>query len=1783
MNLQLVLSFAFVLSLSVRCSLGSHFRGAIITWKPDADVPSKVVFSFKIAWRRGTAFCDDDTISSNTLIGESGAWACQSGCSGSVGSTQFFCTGFSKTEDWTQGENTFEYTFSGSGPFVISYTGSAWIGGLVSGGGSWAVPTTVDLSVRTDTGKINSSPISATAPIIRLQKGCSYSLLIHTDDPDGDTVKCRWATSTGPVNECGGVCGTLINEAVLDENPCTLNYNPASTGWHAVALMLEDFPDPTVSANPLSSVPLQFLLRVTDNGGSCERDLRYAASTLTNNDCRTVEPGKSFSVQVAVVENTARLREIFFVAPRGISKTGILGTYPNRYVEASWTPRQDQYGSHVFCFSAIDNFGNALEQRCITILAGVRSPKLVLKTERPLNGSVKVDGFTRVFSVNFDQEIRRPTKSKFIRVNAINGSTVATLAALDTSSSSSVLIKNRTLTFFLPSAGILIPDTAHFVSMDHGAVVGLQACASSGSPFEGIQDQTTWSFTTEPVKEHPCEIDGKGPCQRYCDFLGGSSYECLCNNDELLAPNQHTCYPKNKPPVCTGDCSGNGVCIGNELCDCRVDWKGNTCSDPVCYGVADCSRHGDCVSPDVCMCNAGWEGRACSVDLCSIHRSCSTCTASVGCGWCDSSRRCIPGSGFGPDDAPSSCLSWFYYNCLAAANTPTTGCFLGVDRIDCSVPCINANLPSTKGPGSLQYCRDVGKACKDFAVCFSAPSEGCLSWNEAACPVGRPLLSNVSPSRRRRESENSGEFNSVVYHGQQRIDILASRAIRQAVVEETVKAIEVTKIFASDHGLLRKIAWVESKYGRNSVTFRDPNSDAAIGIWQMDKVTFDGLRSPRSGSMLEGKYKKIKKVFGIDMEKQTREDLYKPLISALFARALLFTKTEAIPKDDESQANFWRNQYTPGSKGTVQQFSDDIASIPIQLKTKDESCVQGFRGSDGICVCKENYIGEKCDRPKCPGSPLPCSNNGVCIEATDGSGNHRCQCRGRWQGVSCERLPPAPTFGDPHLRTIDGLDFDYFDIGVYWGCMSRENDFEVQLAFFKYQGTSLVGGVALKVGDGVLTLVSENNSSVLSLLRINGTKTEVAPGDVLELSQGDVTLYVTNDTGFVLYFVQYRNGITYSIETHYSSTLERQYLNVALGATAALFQKTSGLCGFTDGDTNNDMTGPDGTRYDNAIEFGDSWRVELSDGTPFPESAEGVVWSWNASNFYPSDIAGEEYNDPGHAPRYDSSDFSSEEIQNAQTICEAKGLSGTFLDSCKLDIVFTGDSSFADQSAFQIGNCPNDCSNHGTCVNNSCICSGLWTGNDCSQGGCSDCGPNSECKNGFCVCKFGYQKRDNVCTQVSCEAVNNCTSSLQGVCSADNECLCSPGFTGPDCSQVSICTVSCSGHGVCGLGNQCICDPNWSGVDCSIPDCSELQNCSGHGVCNTNASCDCQSGWTGSSCSSPSCNNVNDCSGNGLCTSPGQCTCNQGFAPPDCSSPVTCPSLSNCSGNGICLTPSSCLCYDSFAGSSCEFPLCLSGCSNQGRCVGANFCECNQGWTGLSCSEPSCESNRFCSGNGECAEFDRCVCRTNWTGPDCNVPHCVAPNELIQCSGRGTCIRPGVCSCKAGYAGNFCQDTVDVECSNSWPVQRDRWINEYKEWINATETCLGIKVNVTELKLEFDSMSPTQQWIAIRKHFVTGIGVWQTFVAPLITDLPASFSVDESESLDEQWNSINEFMNQMSDIWYGHVGDRFGFTRSPTPSRECKDRQTNVWNEYLSREKFAREKYGEVSNGDCVP
>ena len=112
--------------------------------------------------------------------------------------------------------------------FLSSYSGCCWISLTNGGNGNWFLSTTVNLTKRHDNGKINSSPISATSPIVRIQQGCPRTISIPAEDSDGDKVRCRW--STGSQRECGGIChgfysGTLdeVSYVTSSEHACNRN------------------------------------------------------------------------------------------------------------------------------------------------------------------------------------------------------------------------------------------------------------------------------------------------------------------------------------------------------------------------------------------------------------------------------------------------------------------------------------------------------------------------------------------------------------------------------------------------------------------------------------------------------------------------------------------------------------------------------------------------------------------------------------------------------------------------------------------------------------------------------------------------------------------------------------------------------------------------------------------------------------------------------------------------------------------------------------------------------------------------------------------------------------------------------------------------------------------------------------------------------------------------------------------------------------------------------------------------------------------------------------------------------------------------------------------------------------------------------------------------------------------------------------------------------------------------------------------------------------------------
>lgn len=64
------------------------------------------------------------------------------------------------------------------------------------------------------------------------------------------------------------------------------------------------------------------------------------------------------------------------------------------------------------------------------------------------------------------------------------------------------------------------------------------------------------------------------------------------------------------------------------------------------------------------------------------------------------------------------------------------------------------------------------------------------------------------------------------------------------------------------------------------------------------------------------------------------------------------------------------------------------------------------------------------------------------------------------------------------------------------------------------------------------------------------------------------------------------------------------------------------------------------------------------------------------------------------------------------------------------------------QAEFSVTDCIRNCTSHGKCIGNTCVCDENWGGDDCSLELCPDgCGAKygrGKCQNGLCICSSGY-------------------------------------------------------------------------------------------------------------------------------------------------------------------------------------------------------------------------------------------------------------------------------------------------------------------------------------------------------------------------------------------------------------------------------------------------------------
>ncbi|CAH1268829.1 MRC1 [Branchiostoma lanceolatum] len=472
-----------VLLLAVLAA-GSHFRGVTISWSSDKDTPGLVNFAFRIAWRLTSSDneCTQQRITDGVLHGSTYSvdyWSTDE--DGDLSTTQYYCTDFSVDENWATGGNTFSYTFNDNSIREVHY-GPVCCWGTVNlhGSGDWYARTLVDLSPRSDTGQPNSSPITASAPVVKITQECDAVIRFPVEDPDGDAVRCRWGIGA---DECGDVCGGPPG-VTLDEETCTLYYDATiglATGWWAIALVLEDFSrSPSCSSppfppecGPFTQIPLQLLALVESSSVPCDQRpgfVRYRAPS--DQTCFGIPISDTFStlIEGEATGSGVTVADILTTSPIGLTKSS-LTVDPNNPQRASvtvtWTPTAQQAGPNVFCFRASD--------------------------------SLRYIGF-------FDD-------------------TDTEVYTIDTSD---VQLSGNTLSFTTPPNLFSIGD--HHILMDAGFVVKPAAGCAAGSSFVGISDRSAWTFTASCPEGYAVEY-GFGRCihvhKRPLTYLDAREY---CQN-----------------------------------------------------------------------------------------------------------------------------------------------------------------------------------------------------------------------------------------------------------------------------------------------------------------------------------------------------------------------------------------------------------------------------------------------------------------------------------------------------------------------------------------------------------------------------------------------------------------------------------------------------------------------------------------------------------------------------------------------------------------------------------------------------------------------------------------------------------------------------------------------------------------------------------------------------------------------------------------------------------------------------------------------------------------------------------------------------------------------------------------------------------------------------------------------------------------------------------------------------------------------------------------------------
>ncbi|CAF2734835.1 unnamed protein product [Rotaria sp. Silwood2] len=389
----------------------SHFQGGTITYKIINTYGSTVsiMITQTYLYRWSLVYCDNSYILSqsspniSTFSEYNYKLNCVANCTTKGGYIAVpirpYCIDYSAAMSISTTQRTDIVNITSGAYFKVAFVSSAWRtlslpkGNPVDKG--WSISCTIDLRIRSDTGKPNTPPVANMMSPVSIPVGIRQSLTIPTIDSDNDVVRCRFANTT---DECSDVCppSSLPNNTILISSNCTLLITGAKVNdWYAVAIQIEDF-NSSNSTTPLSSVPVQLLINVYASPTCTITPHLYGSNNQTGT-CKSIQVGQSHSMILyaenycsnysVIIEDIATLSFPIVIKSNLIQNTSTLYS-----VFLTWTPTTKQIGSQILCAVAIDSQNVQSNQYCVAFVVSTSGtqtcPGEVLETSTSLSSTI---------------------------------------------------------------------------------------------------------------------------------------------------------------------------------------------------------------------------------------------------------------------------------------------------------------------------------------------------------------------------------------------------------------------------------------------------------------------------------------------------------------------------------------------------------------------------------------------------------------------------------------------------------------------------------------------------------------------------------------------------------------------------------------------------------------------------------------------------------------------------------------------------------------------------------------------------------------------------------------------------------------------------------------------------------------------------------------------------------------------------------------------------------------------------------------------------------------------------------------------------------------------------------------------------------------------------------------------------------------------------------------------------------------------------------------------------